>query len=91
MMPPPDMVGGGFPRVVQADGSDRLLIPEKLYCRETEVKHLLAAFKCVAANGHLELMLISGYFGISKSEPVNEQQKPITESFGIFGTGKFDQ
>jgi hypothetical protein len=41
------------------DGSDRLLIPKKLYGREREIETLLAAFDHVVANGILELVLVS--------------------------------
>jgi serine/threonine protein kinase len=42
------------------DVPDRLLIPEKLYGRESEVNQLLAAFDRVVAHGTLELVLVSG-------------------------------
>src|ERR1700738_1030937 len=45
------------------DSSDRLLIPEKLYGRETEIETLLTAFDRVVASGTPELVLVSGYSG----------------------------
>ncbi|MEA2942419.1 MAG: hypothetical protein QOD09_2948, partial [Bradyrhizobium sp.] len=73
------------------DGSDRLLIPEKLYGREREIDTLLASFDRVVANGTLELVLVSGYSGIGKSSVVNELHKALVSSRGRFASGKFDQ
>jgi len=73
------------------DGSDRLLIPEKLYGREREIEALLASFDRVAANGTSELVLVSGYAGIGKSSVVNELHKALVPSRGLFASGKFDQ
>ncbi len=73
------------------DLSDRLLIPEKLYGRESEVESLLAAFDRVVAGGRPELVLVSGYSGIGKSAIVNELHKPLVPPRGLFASGKFDQ
>ena len=72
------------------DLSDRFLIPEKLYGRQTEVQTLLDAFDRVAA-GASELMLVAGFSGIGKTAVVNEVHKPITRQQGYFIKGKFDQ
>jgi len=72
------------------DRSDRFLIPEKLYGRETEVQSLLAAFDRVA-HGTSEMMLVAGFSGIGKTAVVNEVHKPIVEKRGYFIRGKFDQ
>src|SRR5262249_36780337 len=45
----------------QNDTPDRLLIPEKLYGRASEIETLLASFDRVVANGTPELVLASGY------------------------------
>jgi len=74
----------------QRDLSDRFLIPEKLYGRETEVAQLLAAFDRVA-DGASELMLVAGFSGIGKTAVVNEVHKPIVRQRGYFIKGKFDQ
>jgi predicted ATPase/signal transduction histidine kinase len=74
----------------QRDLSDRFLIPETLYGRETEVKTLLDAFDRVA-HGAAELMLVAGFSGIGKTAVVNEVHKPITRQRGHFIKGKFDQ
>jgi len=73
------------------DGSDRLLIPEKLYGREREIEALIAAFDRVVAQGATELVLVSGYSGIGKSSVVNELHKVLVPPRGLFAAGKFDQ
>jgi PAS domain S-box-containing protein len=73
------------------DGSDRLLIPERLYGREHEIDILLASFDRVVAHGRPELVLVSGYSGIGKSKVVNELHKVLVPSRGLFASGKIDQ
>jgi PAS domain S-box-containing protein len=73
------------------DATDRLLIPEKLYGRQSEVETLLEAFDRVVAGGTAELVLVSGYSGIGKSSVVNELQPMLVPSRGLFASGKFDQ
>ncbi|WP_235210501.1 ATP-binding protein [Caballeronia sordidicola] len=73
------------------DTSDRLLIPEKLYGRSTEINTLLASFDRVVSGGRPELVLVSGYSGIGKSAVVNELHKPLVPPRGLFASGKFDQ
>jgi hypothetical protein len=73
------------------DIPDRLLIPEKLYGRESVCHTLLAAFNRVVGSGRSELVLVSGYSGIGKSSVINELQKAIVLPRGIFISGKFDQ
>ncbi|MGD1807507.1 ATP-binding sensor histidine kinase [Dapis sp. BLCC M126] len=72
------------------DNSDRFLIPEKLYGRETEVETLLDAFERVTA-GQTEMMLVAGFSGIGKTAVVNEVHKPIVRQRGYFIKGKYDQ
>ena len=74
----------------QRDVSDRFIIPEKLYGRETEVQALLDAFERVA-KGKTEMILVAGFSGIGKTAVVNEVHKPITRQQGYFIKGKFDQ
>ncbi|MBD2552820.1 AAA family ATPase [Limnothrix sp. FACHB-708] len=74
----------------QRDLSDRFLIPEKLYGRESEVQILLKSFERVS-QGASELMLVAGFSGIGKTAVVNEVHKPITQQKGYFIKGKFDQ
>jgi PAS domain S-box-containing protein len=73
------------------DTPDRLLIPEKLYGRASEIKTLLASFDRVVARGRPELVLVSGYSGVGKSSVVNELHKPLVPPRGLFASGKFDQ
>src|SRR5882724_2514768 len=75
----------------EGDRSDRLMIPEKLYGRESEVETLLGAFDRVVESGARELVLVSGYSGIGKSSVVNELHKALVPSRGLFASGKFDQ
>ncbi|PWT91119.1 MAG: hypothetical protein C5B56_04325 [Proteobacteria bacterium] len=75
----------------QHDTPDRLMIPEKLYGRASEIETLLAAFDRVVADGRPELVLVSGYSGIGKSSVVNELHKPLVPPRGLFASGKFDQ
>ncbi|MEG4505539.1 AAA family ATPase [Microcoleus sp. F6_B4] len=72
------------------DITDRFLIPEKLYGRETEVFNLLAAFERVST-GSAEMMLVAGLSGIGKTAVVNEVHKPIARQRGYFIKGKYDQ
>ena len=73
------------------DTSDRLLVPEKLYGRGSEIDTLLAAFDRVVAGGAPELVLVFGYSGIGKSSVVNELHKVLVPPRGLFAAGKFDQ
>ena len=82
-------------QVGEQDRSDRFVISEKLYGRETEVQTLLAAFDRISGDKttqpQTELMLVAGFSGIGKSALVNEIHKPIVEKRGYFISGKFDQ
>src|SRR5579862_4807823 len=73
------------------DTPDRLLIPEKLYGRASEIEALVAAFDRVVAQGTPEFVLVSGYSGIGKSSVVNELHKVLVMPRGLFASGKFDQ
>src|SRR5215468_3319337 len=75
----------------ERDTPDRLLIPEKLYGRASEIDTLLASFDRVVAGERPELVLVSGYSGIGKSSVVNELHKPLVPPRGLFASGKFDQ
>jgi serine/threonine protein kinase len=72
------------------DLCDRLIIPDKLYGRETSVKTLLQAFERVS-QGATEMMLVAGFSGIGKTAVVNEVHKPIVRKRGYFIKGKYDQ
>ena len=73
------------------DVSDRLLIPERLYGRTSEIDALSAAFDRVLASGSPELVLVSGYSGIGKTSVVHELHKALVPPRGLFAAGKFDQ
>jgi PAS domain S-box-containing protein len=73
------------------DTPDRLLIPEKLYGRRSEVETLLASFDRVVNGGAPELVLVYGYSGVGKSSVVNELQPVLVPPRGLFASGKFDQ
>jgi PAS domain S-box-containing protein len=73
------------------DTPNRLLIPEKLYGRASEIESLLTSFDRVVASGTPELVLVSGYSGIGKSSVVNELHKVLVPTRGLFASGKFDQ
>ncbi|MBB5402569.1 trifunctional serine/threonine-protein kinase/ATP-binding protein/sensor histidine kinase [Paraburkholderia youngii] len=75
----------------QHDTPDRLLIPEKLYGRASEVETLLASFDRIVSSGAPELVLVSGYSGIGKSAVVNELHRVLVPPRGLFAAGKFDQ
>jgi PAS domain S-box-containing protein len=81
---------GDFPPG-QHDIPDLLLIPEKLYGRDSEVATLLAAFERIVQSGAPELVLVSGYSGVGKSSVVNELHKALVLPRGLFASGKFDQ
>ncbi|BAT55881.1 ATP-binding region ATPase domain protein [Nostoc sp. NIES-3756] len=74
----------------EMDLCSQLLIPQKLYGREAEVKALKNTFKRVRL-GAVELTLVSGYSGIGKSSLVHELHKSVTNRNGYFIAGKFDQ
>ena len=77
--------------VGEHDIPDRLVIPEKLYGRDTEIDILLTSFDRIVAGGRPELVLVSGYSGIGKSSVVNELHKPLVPPRGLFASGKFDR
>lgn len=78
-----------FP-LAEKDVSIRFQIPQKLYGREHELSAIIEAFDR-AAQGQLELLLITGAPGTGKSALVHEVHKPLTEKWGNFVAGKFDQ
>ncbi|MBN3899814.1 MAG: AAA family ATPase [Nostoc sp. NOS(2021)] len=76
--------------IAKRDVCDRLMIPDKLYGRETEISTLLQAFERVSL-GATEMMLVAGFSGIGKTAVVNEVHKPIVRQRGYFIKGKYDQ
>ncbi|WP_085489385.1 AAA family ATPase [Paraburkholderia susongensis] len=74
-----------------ADSDDRLLIPDRLYGREEEVRALSNVFDRVAYDGSPEFVLVSGYSGVGKSSLVEEFHQSMSCSGSLFASGKFDQ
>ena len=72
------------------DFAEKFQLPQKLYGRERQIRNLLDYFE-KAAGGNCEALMVSGYSGIGKSSLVNEVNKPIVKSRGIFLSGKYDQ
>jgi predicted ATPase/two-component sensor histidine kinase len=75
----------------QHDIPDHLVIPERLYGRDTEIEALAAAFRRVAETGRSRVMLVSGYSGVGKSVVVNELRPVVARARGLMAGGKFDQ
>jgi PAS domain S-box-containing protein len=78
-------------RLGEHDVPDRLLIPETLYGRTSEIEILLTSFDRVVSDNRPELVLVSGYSGIGKSSVVNELHRALVPRRGFFASGKFDQ
>jgi len=82
----------------QTDQSSRLVLPEKLYGREQELKTMLQAFertcdiknKSKKSKSASELMCVCGFSGIGKSAFVNEIKQAVLEKNGLFISGKYD-
>ena len=72
------------------DAPDRLLISERLYGRDDDIRMLISTFERVAESGRSELVLVSGSPGVGKSSVVNELHKVLVPRRGIFAGGKFD-
>lgn len=78
-----------FP-LAQHDGTDRFVIPQHLYGRDTELATLLGTFDQVS-QGTRALLLVAGAPGIGKTALVQEVYRPLTARRGTFIAGKFDQ
>ncbi len=72
------------------DQSHKLLIPSKLYGRETEIQILFDTYAQVAS-GQTALVLVNGGAGVGKSSLIHEIHKPLSAGRGFFLSGKFDQ
>jgi diguanylate cyclase (GGDEF)-like protein/PAS domain S-box-containing protein len=73
------------------DIPDHLIIPEKLYGRNREVKTILDSFNRVVSSGKTEVLMVSGYSGMGKSTLVNELHKALVPPRALFAEGKFQQ
>ncbi|MCK5055454.1 MAG: AAA family ATPase [Candidatus Aminicenantes bacterium] len=74
----------------EKDISDKFLVPEKLYGREKETRHLMKLSDRVAEGGKI-MALFSGPAGIGKSALVNEIHKPAAAKRAFFIGGKYSQ
>ncbi|MEG4284644.1 AAA family ATPase [Microcoleus sp. A006_D1] len=74
----------------QLDAMSQLLIPQKLYGREEQIKQLLQVFERVS-QGSGEIVSVGGYSGIGKSALVHEILRDLTRQRGYLISGKFDQ
>ena len=72
------------------DAPDRLLISERLYGRDDDIRVLISTFERVAESGIPELVLVSGSPGVGKSSVVKELHKVLVPPHGLFAVGKFD-
>lgn len=74
----------------QRDVPDRVVVPEKLYGRPSQVDALRAMVDRVGSAGRTELVLVTGEAGSGKSSIVNEMFG-AADTRGLFAAGKFDQ
>ncbi|MGZ5198638.1 MAG: EAL domain-containing protein [Telluria sp.] len=79
-----------FP-VGRADVGGRFGTVHRLYGREREAAAVATACRRVAEGGTSELLLLSGPAGVGKSAVVEELERLIGGSGGVFIAGKFDQ
>src|SRR6185369_9390603 len=84
---------GGIPPFTlgESDVADQLLIPERLYNRDSELAALIDAFEHVATQGRFGFVLVSGPSGIGKSSLVNELRRAPAARRGLFAQGGSDQ
>ncbi|KAJ3045239.1 hypothetical protein HDV00_011111 [Rhizophlyctis rosea] len=74
------------------DHKSQLIVSQKLYGREKEVKILLDKFKRCKGNGtQAELVLIAGFSGVGKTALVQELHQPVVAARSLYTAGKIDQ
>lgn len=78
-----------FP-LASAQKDDKIKFSSKLYGRELDLKQLLLSFKQVRS-GQSKMVLVAGYSGMGKTSLVKNLLKPLSETKGVFLSGKFDQ
>ncbi|HMQ06646.1 MAG TPA: adenylate/guanylate cyclase domain-containing protein [Saprospiraceae bacterium] len=76
--------------IAEKDFCGSVLLPQKLYGRETEILQLLAAFQRCSA-GSKELIVIRGKPGTGKSSLARTLQIPVAEAHGFYVTGNQDR
>ena len=74
----------------ETDYASRLIFPQKLYGRESELKELENAYESVCQDAS-SIVFVGGYSGIGKTALVEEIRLPVAEKGGYFIKGKFDQ
>jgi predicted ATPase/class 3 adenylate cyclase len=72
------------------DLSERFVLPDRLYGRQTETEALRDAVEA-CTTGQRQCLLVAGYSGIGKSALIGEVQLPVAARRGWFCPGKFDQ
>lgn len=77
-------------KIGHRDISDIFKIPDKLYGREEEIKVLKSAFERIRNNSK-EMIMVTGYSGVGKSQLVSHIRDSIKKQSGHFISGKFDQ
>lgn len=77
-------------KIGQRDISDLFKISNKLYGREKEIKTLKSAFQRISKNPK-EVVMVTGYSGVGKSQLVNTIRSFVKKQSGYFISGKFDQ
>ena len=89
-----DMLATDHPHLVfklgKDDISDRFQIPQTLYGRARQIETIKRCLQ-QAAEGHAQLLTVSGYSGVGKSALVNETHPFVAAYKGLFISGKFDQ
>ena len=80
----------GHFKIGSAEVFDRFQIPQRLYGRQEETAKLLEAYNNVIYRPP-QCVLVSGYSGIGKTSLISEIYRPVTQSRGIFISGKADQ
>ena len=73
----------------QQDMVDKFQLPSTIYGRSTQIAVLLDTLAYVKQE-HAALVMVCGEVGMGKSALVNELQKMVKNSSGIFISGKFD-
>lgn len=74
----------------QEDFSTRFQMSHRLYGRDEQIARLMEHFEQARA-GRAEALMVGGYSGIGKSALINEVDKPIVASRGLFLHGKYEQ
>ncbi|PWC31069.1 AAA family ATPase [Azospirillum sp. TSO35-2] len=79
-----------FP-IGRRDRPDRLGPPARLHGREQPVAALESAFRGVAEQGRMGVVLIAGPSGVGKSSLIQALRESVIPPRGLFAAGKFDQ